>query len=718
MSNTDTANAKLYANQAQVAAAQAKIYAQAGTDASQAAAEAQNYANQAENSSSTAELYSNISATQAQSSSLSAEAAALSAEEALSAVVDTVKQQITFTTGGTLNSALDRISDGTYLYYWTGTFPKVIPPLSTVDSSGGIGVAAWACDTDLPFRTSILSTDGAGDVGVRQGRFVQDSLFYLCPGNKSVDPYNNFGTAMNLAISSALAQGSGMIFIPGGRYTLDTTITATLTRSLTIIFSADAYIQVNTPMDAFSFNINGCHLNILANGARIMSNWGSADGSAVAALRMIDATLDKSCSVTDLKVGMSDATSRFGYAIYGSALNLPTFHRCLLQGNVGIYLESALLNGASAHAMGAQIMFCEIYTTTFCVSIANQGALGCEGLIIAGGEFISSGTAIKINNVGLTSSSYLPPLVRVNMLHINAYQGLYVKDVQDLYVMGVEFQSKHNPTTVVNGILELGGVQKLHHHDNTYTSVAYSGGTDANKASPIYQFASTLTNAYFKSSGNIYQLDGMTNPAFAFQSTSNIATVTVSDDTLQSLASWTTSTYKNYVRLPSHAIIGDLGASSGLDYSSTATFSSNVLALGTRPPQGFTYNIGTSIVPSISTINQITFPPEMIGKEVNILLSAAEVTLTHGTNLVCPDQKTIVMTLPNVIKVFAINSTQCRVINVGGITSRHTDITTAPTSQASSGYYGAEFFDTSTGKYYKYFSGYGWRYMNTVAVGS
>lgn len=117
-----------------------------------------------------------------------------------------------------------------------------------------------------------------------------------------------------------------------------------------------------------------------------MSNWGAADGTNVAAFRLKDATLDKSLSVTDLKVGMADTTSKFGYAVYGSALNLPTFHRCLLQGNVGIYLESALLNRASSHAMGPQIMFCEIYTTTFCVDIANQGVLGCEGIIIMGGS--------------------------------------------------------------------------------------------------------------------------------------------------------------------------------------------------------------------------------------------------------------------------------------------------------------------------------------------
>lgn len=65
----------------------------------------------------------------------------------------TVKQQITFTTGGTLYSQLDRISDGIYLYYWTGTFPKEVAAGSTIESTGGIGHGFWTPDTDFMFST-------------------------------------------------------------------------------------------------------------------------------------------------------------------------------------------------------------------------------------------------------------------------------------------------------------------------------------------------------------------------------------------------------------------------------------------------------------------------------------------------------------------------------------------------------------------------------------
>ena len=76
-----------------------------------------------------------------------------------------VKSIVTFTTGGTLNSNLDRISDGTYLYYWTGSYPVTVPANSTVDGTGGVNIGAWACDTDLPLRQNLSSSDGIKYIG-------------------------------------------------------------------------------------------------------------------------------------------------------------------------------------------------------------------------------------------------------------------------------------------------------------------------------------------------------------------------------------------------------------------------------------------------------------------------------------------------------------------------------------------------------------------------
>lgn len=89
-------------------------------------------------------------------------ASGLSVQEVLD---ESVKNTITFTSGGTLYSKLDRISDGTYLYYWTGTYPKTVPPASTVNNTGGETLGGWACDTSLPLRQNLLGKDGLKWIG-------------------------------------------------------------------------------------------------------------------------------------------------------------------------------------------------------------------------------------------------------------------------------------------------------------------------------------------------------------------------------------------------------------------------------------------------------------------------------------------------------------------------------------------------------------------------
>ncbi|QGV85817.1 hypothetical protein F7P08_00505 [Klebsiella pneumoniae] len=119
---------------------------------------------------------------------------------------------------------------GAQQYYW--------PDLSMVDPGSAL---AGLSSHDKGLGASLIGLEGQGT--------VQDALFFMTPMIAAADPavgvsdvYAKFGTAMNAAISKAQKQGCGLIFVPGGRYTLDVTIAATLSRSLTILFSADAYI--------------------------------------------------------------------------------------------------------------------------------------------------------------------------------------------------------------------------------------------------------------------------------------------------------------------------------------------------------------------------------------------------------------------------------------------------------------------------------------------
>lgn len=115
----------------------------------------------------------------ASQASASADIAESAADAAVTTLSSTIKQTITFQSGGELNSKLDRISDGTYIYYWTGSFPKVVPPDSTVEGTGGEVTGAWACDTSLPFSQNLSSSAGFKLVG----QFQSVSMLSAYPGS-------------------------------------------------------------------------------------------------------------------------------------------------------------------------------------------------------------------------------------------------------------------------------------------------------------------------------------------------------------------------------------------------------------------------------------------------------------------------------------------------------------------------------------------------------
>ena len=107
---------------------------------------------------------------------VSADKAAASEAAASATLASALKNSITFEDGGRLNSQLDRISDGTFLYYWTGQYPVDVPAGATVESSGGIGEGAWAPDTELLLRNLMKSPEGGANTGIPQGGTVADAL--------------------------------------------------------------------------------------------------------------------------------------------------------------------------------------------------------------------------------------------------------------------------------------------------------------------------------------------------------------------------------------------------------------------------------------------------------------------------------------------------------------------------------------------------------------
>lgn len=71
-----------------------------------------------------------------------------------------VKLTDTFTSGVTVNTRNELVSDGTYLYRWAGDLPKVVPPSSTVDTTGGLFSTAW-----IQLKLVTLTPKSFGAVG-------------------------------------------------------------------------------------------------------------------------------------------------------------------------------------------------------------------------------------------------------------------------------------------------------------------------------------------------------------------------------------------------------------------------------------------------------------------------------------------------------------------------------------------------------------------------
>lgn len=81
--------------------------------------------------------------------------------------------QMSFSSGGTIVRKTQSVlgSDGEW-YFWTGSFPKVIPPASTLDSAGGVGVNAFKLASGtVPLRPLMKIVATAAGFVLNEGSF-------------------------------------------------------------------------------------------------------------------------------------------------------------------------------------------------------------------------------------------------------------------------------------------------------------------------------------------------------------------------------------------------------------------------------------------------------------------------------------------------------------------------------------------------------------------
>ncbi|WNS40014.1 tail fiber/spike domain-containing protein [Enterobacter chuandaensis] len=130
------------------------------------------------------------------------------------------------------NECLRWKSNGEY-YRWDGTFPKVVPPASTPDSTGGIGQGKWVGVGDASLRSNLAEEAGVNLVG-GSGVYV-----YIANG---VDDSSGIANASATAVSkSACLKISGI-----AKVVTPTTISAQIAYTDKQIFTIDSKVTLNS----------------------------------------------------------------------------------------------------------------------------------------------------------------------------------------------------------------------------------------------------------------------------------------------------------------------------------------------------------------------------------------------------------------------------------------------------------------------------------------
>lgn len=191
------------------------------------------------------------------------------------------------------NQVLQDETDGEY-YRWDGAFPKVVPPGSTPDSTGGIGIGAWVSVGDASLRSDLISSGSpdlvdASRVKFRQtgtgsvdrslngkvGEYVSVTDFIIAGESDSADKTYAFQAAVD-----ALPSAGGEIHIPnGGFWPVEGIIT--LNKSVTFSGSGSAPTTLiklsNTNSTFFHVAAESCSIRNL----RLIGHAGSTGGFAI-----------------------------------------------------------------------------------------------------------------------------------------------------------------------------------------------------------------------------------------------------------------------------------------------------------------------------------------------------------------------------------------------------------------------------------------------------
>lgn len=541
-------------------------------------------------------------------------------------------------------------------------------------------------------------------------------------GLKASNTTREFGAAVLAAMKKTQAQGGGVVKVPGGKYVVNGTIALTLTTNLDIELTSGTTITINNAVDVF--NITTGNFFFRCTGGVFIVNFATSTGSE-ALFRITGATTQQSVEIEHVTL-LRQASVNMGYFLYCDSANmLVATNNVIAAATYPIWIMSSTVNTSTsltANAMEPEISRNRIYNARDCITITNKGYYGCEGIVIYANKFVSGGVGLRITADDTLHTNYLPPLIQIFGNHFNNYQAVVATKVIRLFFSKNDVQAKHSTTDTVLGTLEFYSCQAINIEGNTFTSVGQSSAPRKDINTPIYfGLASTgEKNAFVVIDGNIFWIDNATVPLINFESN------TVTSGKLywgynqnQSSGPITLSANRTLLRISRDNLLTATDVSQTLAYMSSDsnyTFSGGVLTILNSAPARDIYIVSANVVPAGSTVTQI-IANNVYGRQFIINFAAAEVVLTHGANMILPDGKTKKMWLPTYVIAEFFNNQQSRIVAIGG-NSAATVVSSAPTAGNSSGAHGEQFYEASTGKLFINIGGQGWRYIQTVAVGS
>lgn len=541
-------------------------------------------------------------------------------------------------------------------------------------------------------------------------------------GLKASNTTREFGAAVLAAMKKTQAQGGGVVKVPGGKYVVNSTIALTLTTNLDIELTSGTTITINNAVDVF--NITTGNFFFRCTGGVFIVNFAASTGTE-ALFRITGATTQQSVEIEHVTL-LRQASVNMGYFLYCDSANmLVATNNVIAAATYPIWIMSSTVNTSTsltANAMEPEISRNRIYNARDCITITNKGYYGCEGIVIYANKFVSGGVGLRITADDTLRTNYLPPLIQIFGNHFNNYQAVVATKVIRLFFSKNDVQAKHSTTDTVLGTLEFYSCQAINIEGNTFTSVGQSSAPRTDINTPIYfGLASTgEKNAFVVIDGNIFWIDNATVPLINFESN------TVTSGKLywgynqnQSSGPITLSANRTLLRISRDNLLTATDVSQTLAYMSSDsnyTFSGGVLTILNSAPARDIYIVSANVVPAGSTVTQI-IANNVYGRQFIINFAAAEVVLTHGANMILPDGKTKKMWLPTYVIAEFFNNQQSRIVAIGG-NSTATVVSSAPTAGNSSGAHGEQFYEASTGKLFINIGGQGWRYIQTVAVGS